>query len=134
MDDTRHPESFSAKLVAFGREYRLEATRHDELLHPDYGEYVIESDGSLHRVESTTSRDDHCHYRGVIVGYDKTCQQSEAWIRSMGVDSLTHGRNQPFYHVLADTHTALALDDASIVIVRVAAPQGDDVRQGLPVA
>ena len=68
VDDTRHPESFSAKLVAFGREYRLEATRHDELLHPDYGEYVIESDGSLHRVESTTSRDDHCHYRGVIVG------------------------------------------------------------------
>ena len=46
VDDTRHPESFSAKLVAFGREYRLEATRHDELLHPDYGEYVIESDGS----------------------------------------------------------------------------------------
>ena len=27
----------------------------------------------------------------------------EAWIRSNHVDSLKHGRKQPFYHVLADT-------------------------------
>jgi len=42
-------------------------------------------------------------YRGVVVGYDQTCQQSEAWMRSMNVDTLQHGRNQPFYHVLPDT-------------------------------
>ena len=43
------------------------------------------------------------NYRGVIVGADPTCKQPESWIRAMGVDSLTHGRHQPFYHVLADS-------------------------------
>jgi len=43
------------------------------------------------------------NYRGVIIGYDSSCKQSEEWMRSMHVDSLTHGRNQPFYHVLPDT-------------------------------
>ena len=43
------------------------------------------------------------NYRGVIVGYDRECVQSEAWIRANGVDGLKHGRKQPFYHVLADT-------------------------------
>mmetsp|Transcript_10117 Transcript_10117/g.23066 ORF Transcript_10117/g.23066 Transcript_10117/m.23066 type:complete len:283 (-) Transcript_10117:79-927(-) len=42
------------------------------------------------------------NYRGVIIGYDTTCQQSESWIRSMSVDSLKYGRDQPFYHVLPD--------------------------------
>lgn len=43
------------------------------------------------------------NYRGIIVGYDRSCLQSEAWIKSMGVDGLKHGRAQPFYHVLPDT-------------------------------
>lgn len=30
------------------------------------------------------------------------CMQSEGWMQEMQVDSLTNGRNQPFYHVLAD--------------------------------
>ena len=68
VDASRHPASFSAKLVAFGREYRLEAQRHDALLHPEYGEYVVDADGSVTRTESTTSLTDHCHYQGVIVG------------------------------------------------------------------
>ena len=42
------------------------------------------------------------NYRGVIVGYDSSCQQSEVWMKAMGVDSLKHGRSQPFYHVLPD--------------------------------
>ena len=42
-------------------------------------------------------------YRGVIVGYHPRCEQSEAWIRQMDVDSLKYGREQPFYHVLPDT-------------------------------
>lgn len=41
-------------------------------------------------------------YRGVIVGYDASCQQSEEWMESMGVDSLPGGREQTFYHVLVD--------------------------------
>jgi len=68
VDESRHPASFSAKLVAFGREYRLEAERHDALLHPEYGEYVVDADGSVTRTESTTSLTNHCHYQGVIVG------------------------------------------------------------------
>mmetsp|Transcript_21784 Transcript_21784/g.54290 ORF Transcript_21784/g.54290 Transcript_21784/m.54290 type:complete len:429 (-) Transcript_21784:320-1606(-) len=43
------------------------------------------------------------NYRGVIVGVDEKCKQSDAWIRMMGVDELKYGRNQPFYHVLTDT-------------------------------
>ena len=42
------------------------------------------------------------NYRGVVVGVDRKCRQSEAWIVSNGVDLLKKGRNQPFYHVLAD--------------------------------
>ena len=41
-------------------------------------------------------------YRGVIVGYDATCEQSEEWCEQMGVDKLPGGRAQPFYHVLVD--------------------------------
>ena len=39
----------------------------------------------------------------MIVGYHPRCEQSEAWIRQMDVDSLKYGREQPFYHVLPDT-------------------------------
>lgn len=35
--------------------------------------------------------------RGIIVGGDTTCTQSEAWISAMSVDSLSRGRHQPFY-------------------------------------
>lgn len=40
------------------------------------------------------------NYRGIVIGYDPQCKQSDAWIRANGVDELKHGRNQPFYHVL----------------------------------
>jgi len=43
------------------------------------------------------------NYRGVIVGVDRECRQSEAWVSAMHVGQLKHGRTQPFYHVLADT-------------------------------
>eukprot|EP00320_Phaeocystis_rex_P006682 CAMPEP_0119063230 /NCGR_PEP_ID=MMETSP1178-20130426/6623_1 /TAXON_ID=33656 /ORGANISM="unid sp, Strain CCMP2000" /LENGTH=251 /DNA_ID=CAMNT_0007044587 /DNA_START=84 /DNA_END=839 /DNA_ORIENTATION=+ len=41
-------------------------------------------------------------YRGVIVGFDLACLQSDEWIRTMGVDQLSRGREQPFYNVLVD--------------------------------
>ena len=41
-------------------------------------------------------------YRGVIYGWDATCQAEESWIASMGVDRLRFGRQQPFYRVLLD--------------------------------
>ncbi|QDS77906.1 hypothetical protein FKW77_000732 [Venturia effusa] len=41
-------------------------------------------------------------YEGVIVGWDKICEGSDAWIESMGVDRLSGGRRQSFYHVLVN--------------------------------
>jgi len=41
-------------------------------------------------------------YRGVVVGYDASCRQSDEWCRTMGIHTLHHGRDQPFYHVLVD--------------------------------
>lgn len=40
------------------------------------------------------------HYKGVIVGWDSHCAQSEAWMWQMGVDRLQRARKQPFYPVL----------------------------------
>ncbi|KAF9921467.1 hypothetical protein FBU30_008478 [Linnemannia zychae] len=39
-------------------------------------------------------------YTGVIYGYDLKCEAEEGWIRSMGIDLLPHGRQQPFYNAL----------------------------------
>ncbi|TID14389.1 YccV-like-domain-containing protein [Venturia nashicola] len=41
-------------------------------------------------------------YEGVVVGWDKICGASDAWIESMGVDRLSGGRAQSFYHVLVN--------------------------------
>eukprot|EP01138_Halocafeteria_seosinensis_P004807 gb/GECG01004915.1/.p1 GENE.gb/GECG01004915.1/~~gb/GECG01004915.1/.p1 ORF type:complete len:292 (+),score=32.73 gb/GECG01004915.1/:1-876(+) len=41
-------------------------------------------------------------YKCVIYGWDEWCNQSEEWILQMGIDRLKKGRNQPFYHCLAD--------------------------------
>ena len=43
------------------------------------------------------------HYRGVVVGVDRECKQSEAWRRANGIDALSRGASQPFYHILPDT-------------------------------
>ena len=47
------------------------------------------------------------NYRGVIIGFDRSCKQTDAWVRSMNVDNLKHGRHQPFYHVLPDARDRL---------------------------
>eukprot|EP00761_Pharyngomonas_kirbyi_P014489 gb/GECH01014519.1/.p1 GENE.gb/GECH01014519.1/~~gb/GECH01014519.1/.p1 ORF type:complete len:286 (+),score=87.41 gb/GECH01014519.1/:1-858(+) len=39
-------------------------------------------------------------YRGVIYGWDTSCQQGEEWIEANGVEQ--HKVSKPFYHVLAD--------------------------------
>ncbi|KAF2500132.1 YccV-like-domain-containing protein [Lophium mytilinum] len=39
-------------------------------------------------------------YEGVITGWDSACDAGEEWIRHMGVDRLSGGRGQGFYHVL----------------------------------
>ncbi|CAI5490693.1 unnamed protein product [Closterium sp. Naga37s-1] len=42
-------------------------------------------------------------YRGVVYGHDPECSAPSSWQDAMKVDLLTHGRSQPFYHVLVDT-------------------------------
>ncbi|CAI5494856.1 unnamed protein product [Closterium sp. Naga37s-1] len=39
-------------------------------------------------------------YRGVVYGHDPECSAPSSWQDAMKVDLLTHGRSQPFYHVL----------------------------------
>jgi F-box protein 21 len=41
-------------------------------------------------------------YLAVVTGWDPMCEQDKSWIRAMGVDQLTRGRRQPFYHTMAD--------------------------------
>lgn len=40
------------------------------------------------------------HYQGVIIGWDVECGLGSDWIANNGVDSLSRGRHQSFYHVL----------------------------------
>ncbi|KAF2658100.1 F-box domain-containing protein [Lophiostoma macrostomum CBS 122681] len=40
------------------------------------------------------------HYEGIVTGWDLACDAGEEWIQHMGVDRLSGGRNQAFYHVL----------------------------------
>eukprot|EP01083_Nonionella_stella_P161786 530348_1 len=42
------------------------------------------------------------NYRGVIVGWDKTCKRGDKWMRTHNVYSLAKGPGQPFYTVLPD--------------------------------
>ncbi|KAG2062271.1 YccV-like-domain-containing protein [Suillus hirtellus] len=39
-------------------------------------------------------------YVGYVYGWDPSCAADEDWIREMGVDLLSRGRHQPFYHAL----------------------------------
>ena len=47
-------------------------------------------------------------YHGVIVGWDRTCCEDDAWRSLAQVDRLARRENQPFYHVLVDqvSHSA----------------------------
>ena len=39
-------------------------------------------------------------YNAVIIGWDVKCEAEEDWISHMGVDTLSRGRHQSFYHAL----------------------------------
>ncbi|KAL8735665.1 MAG: hypothetical protein Q9166_000834 [cf. Caloplaca sp. 2 TL-2023] len=42
------------------------------------------------------------NYQGVITGWDVECAAGETWMSQMGVDRLSRGRHQSFYHVLVE--------------------------------
>lgn len=41
-------------------------------------------------------------YRGVVVGWDSRCCESEDWMQQAKVEGLKHGPGQIFYHLLVD--------------------------------
>lgn len=50
-------------------------------------------------------------YRGVVVGWDAQCCESEEWAEAAGVNQLPKGTKQPFYQLLVDMRD-WSLDDA----------------------
>ena len=41
----------------------------------------------------------HKGFKGVICGWDVQCCESSVWQKDSGVEALSAGTNQPFYHV-----------------------------------
>jgi hemimethylated DNA binding protein len=63
--------------------------------------------GVLYSV-GTTFRHKVFGYTGVVVGWDKTCARTPAWVEAF-TTGLTKGADQPFYLVLPDARDCLAL-------------------------
>ncbi|KAF1966796.1 YccV-like-domain-containing protein [Bimuria novae-zelandiae CBS 107.79] len=55
------------------------------------------------------------HYEGVITGWDTVCDAGEEWIHHMGVDQLSGGRNQAFYHVMVCDKSSRYVAEENIV-------------------
>ena len=51
------------------------------------------------------------HYQAVITGWDAECGAGEHWMQQMGVDNLSRGRHQSFYHALYATSAILRIDN-----------------------
>ncbi|KAL8292094.1 hypothetical protein RQP46_001560 [Phenoliferia psychrophenolica] len=62
-------------------------------------------------------------YVAVIRGFDVTCKASEQWIIQMQVDSLPHGRSQPFYQVVTAENHRLYVASENITTAPVPAAQ-----------
>lgn len=41
-------------------------------------------------------------YKGVIYGWDETCEADDLWVNQMHIDKLSLGQDQPFYHIFVD--------------------------------
>ncbi|KAL4070645.1 YccV-like-domain-containing protein [Scleroderma citrinum] len=55
------------------------------------------------------------NYIGYVYGWDPVCDASDDWIESMVVDSLSRGRQQPFYHTFADVGSIRYVAEENIV-------------------
>lgn len=55
---------------------------------------------SVHFRVGQVFRHKRYNYQGVITGWDVECAAGETWMSQMGVDRLSRGRHQSFYHVL----------------------------------
>lgn len=66
---------------------------------------------SVHFEVGQVFRHKRYNYRGVITGWDVECAAGETWMSQMGVDRLSRGRHQSFYHVLYDQTSNLRTFD-----------------------
>lgn len=59
-------------------------------------------------------------YQGIVFGWTPSCdpESGELWIKQMGVDDLSGGRYQPFYHSLADDESERYVAEENIVPIR----------------
>ncbi|KAL9034881.1 MAG: hypothetical protein Q9180_005163 [Flavoplaca navasiana] len=61
-----------------------------------------ETSQSVHFKVGQVFRHRRYTYQGVITGWDVECAAAESWMSQMGVDRLSRGRHQSFYHVLVE--------------------------------
>ncbi|KAL9031095.1 MAG: hypothetical protein Q9196_000858 [Gyalolechia fulgens] len=59
------------------------------------------------------------NYQGVITGWDVECAAGETWMSQMGVDQLSRGRHQSFYHVLVEDKTVRYVAEENITDISV---------------
>ncbi|KAL8949797.1 MAG: hypothetical protein Q9222_004125 [Ikaeria aurantiellina] len=57
---------------------------------------------SVHYTVGQVFRHKRYSYQGVVTGWDVECAAGETWMSQMGVDRLSRGRHQSFYHVLVE--------------------------------
>ncbi|KAL8711119.1 MAG: hypothetical protein Q9220_004500 [cf. Caloplaca sp. 1 TL-2023] len=61
-----------------------------------------DTDKHVHYTVGHVFRHKRYSYQGVITGWDVECAAGETWMSQMGVDRLSRGRHQSFYHVLVE--------------------------------
>ncbi|KAL8755399.1 MAG: hypothetical protein Q9184_004811, partial [Pyrenodesmia sp. 2 TL-2023] len=59
------------------------------------------------------------NYRGVITGWDVECAAGETWMSQMGVDRLSRGRHQSFYHVLYVSSPSTHITICELIVASV---------------
>ncbi|KAI9680775.1 MAG: hypothetical protein M1817_004215 [Caeruleum heppii] len=61
-------------------------------------------------------------YVAVITGWDAKCEADERWVQAMGVDNLSGGRCQSFYHVLVEDKSVRYVAEENIGVMNPHAP------------
>ncbi|KAI9827638.1 MAG: hypothetical protein M1819_006927 [Sarea resinae] len=64
-------------------------------------------------------------YDAVIIGWDAECQAGEHWMQQMGIDRLSRGRHQSFYHALVDDQTVRYVAEENLQIIHPEQPPAD---------